>query len=355
MRRATIATLFLGVLIAGSAHSAIGQAPQIYTQELQTVATATSVLEQFTSLQMQSIPRQLLREAQGVVIIPSVVKVGFVIAGRFGRGVALVRTPEGAWRAPVFVTFTGGSVGWQIGVQSTDVVLVFKNRRGIESLLTGSKFTLGADAAIAAGPVGRQASTGTDIKLNAEIYSYSRSRGLFAGVALDGSVLQVDNNANLAFYTGGVVPESAVQLAMLLARDTQTAGAVPQTTATSTVPEAALSAAPAGDNASQRAAMRQAIVASGGRLHANLDAQWKSFLALPRELQSGTAPVPAKEAADVLKRYERVQTDPTFRMIADMPDFQTTLALLRTYLSENAQPAASQPAATTAALPTPPK
>jgi SH3 domain-containing YSC84-like protein 1 len=137
--------------------------------EVQTVNSAIEVLQGFTTFHTQSIPHSLLADAQAIAVIPNVIKGGFVIAGRFGRGVVLVREPTGAWRAPTFVTFTGGSVGWQVGLQSTDVVLVFKNRKGVEAMLSGSEFTLGADASIAAGPVGRQASAGTDVKLNAEI------------------------------------------------------------------------------------------------------------------------------------------------------------------------------------------
>ena len=195
---------------------AIGQ-----TVEAKTVAGAIDVLQGFTDLRTQAIPRSMLADVQAIAIIPNVVKGGFIIAGRFGRGVILVRDPNGAWRAPLFVTFTGGSVGWQLGLQSTDVVLVFKNRKGLETMLSGSEFTLGADASVAAGPVGRQATAGTDIKLNAEIYSYSRSRGLFAGVALDGSVLKVDNRAVAAYYVNGTfVPPPAQQLVELVARDT---------------------------------------------------------------------------------------------------------------------------------------
>ncbi len=128
------------------------------------------------------------------------VKVGFILGGRFGKGVVLRRGTSGVgWSEPVFLTLTGGSVGFQIGAQATDVILVFKNRRGLDSLVNG-KFTLGADAAVAAGPVGRNAAAATDVQLKSEILSYSRSRGLFAGVALDGSVLEIDQSANASYY-----------------------------------------------------------------------------------------------------------------------------------------------------------
>jgi lipid-binding SYLF domain-containing protein len=147
----------------------------------------------------KTIPPSLLRNARAIVVIPGVIKVGFVIGGRFGRGIMVVRTNKGQWSNPSFVTFTGGSIGWQIGAQSTDVILVFKSNKSVEGVTKG-KFTLGADAAIAAGPVGRQAEAATDVELKAEIYSYSRSRGLFAGISFEGAALQIDDDSNAAFY-----------------------------------------------------------------------------------------------------------------------------------------------------------
>jgi SH3 domain-containing YSC84-like protein 1 len=161
-----------------------------------------------------------------------VLKGGFVVGVRHGRGVALVRDEQGAWRPPVFVSLTGGSIGWQAGLQATDVILVFRTSKSVQGLLNG-KFTIGADAAAAAGPVGRQASAATDAQLRAEILSYSRSRGLFAGVSLDGSMLQIDQATTQAYYQLGslipnaagwpnpaTLPSSAVQLLDAVARHT---------------------------------------------------------------------------------------------------------------------------------------
>ncbi len=147
----------------------------------------------------------LLKEAYAVAVIPDVLKAGFVIGGRHGQGLIAVKSADGTWSNPSFVSMGGGSVGFQAGVQSTDVVLVFRSQRGVESIVHG-KFTLGADAAVAAGPVGRDAQASTDAQLKAEIYSYSRARGLFAGVALDGSVISIDNDANQEVYGKGVTP-----------------------------------------------------------------------------------------------------------------------------------------------------
>jgi lipid-binding SYLF domain-containing protein len=140
-----------------------------------------------------------LRDVHGVAVIPGVIKVGFILGGRYGKGIMVVRTEGGGWSNPSFITLTGGSIGWQIGVQSTDVILVFKSEKSIEGVTKG-KFTLGVDAEIAGGPVGRHAAAATDAQLRAEIYSYSRSRGLFIGVALEGAHLQIDHDSNDDFY-----------------------------------------------------------------------------------------------------------------------------------------------------------
>ncbi|MFL5245714.1 MAG: lipid-binding SYLF domain-containing protein [Gemmataceae bacterium] len=166
-----------------------------------TVESAVDALKDSASIPEKGIPQELLREAEAVAIIPDVIKVGFVVGGRHGKGVVLIKDKDGNWTSPIFVTVTGGSIGWQAGAQATDVVLVFKTKKSVERILKGKdKFTLGADAAVAAGPLGRQAAAATDVQLKAEIYSYSRSRGLFAGVSLDGSALRIDNRSNEAFY-----------------------------------------------------------------------------------------------------------------------------------------------------------
>jgi lipid-binding SYLF domain-containing protein len=153
----------------------------------------------------KSIPTDLLRDARAIAVIPDMLKVGLVFGGRRGEGLISVKGPDGTWSNPSFLTLTGGSVGFQIGASSTDVILVFRTQRGVDSIVDG-KFTLGADASAAAGPVGRTATASTDEQFKAEIYSYSRSRGLFAGVALDGSVLRIDYDANKEVYGPGVTP-----------------------------------------------------------------------------------------------------------------------------------------------------
>lgn len=159
---------------------------------------AAEILADLTATPDKGIPKSLLDRAEGIAVFPHVVKAAFGVGGRWGKGLVSIRQANG-WSAPTYVEITGGSFGFQIGGQATDLVLVFTSRKGVDSLLS-SKVKLGADASIAAGPVGRAAEAGTDIKLNAEIYAYSRSKGLFAGISLDGAVVSFDNSANRKVY-----------------------------------------------------------------------------------------------------------------------------------------------------------
>ncbi len=171
------------------------------------VEDAITVMTEIMNVPEESIPESLLRNAYGIAIIPRVFKAAYVIGGQHGKGVLSIQTEGGEWSHPCFIALTGGSIGWQIGVQSADFILVFKSQRSVESITRG-KFTLGADASITAGPVGRGAEASTDIALKAEIYAYQRSRGLFAGVSLKGASLRIDHDANAAFYERrGVSPE----------------------------------------------------------------------------------------------------------------------------------------------------
>ena len=166
---------------------------------------AVRVLKDIQAIPESAIPDKLLDEGRAIVIVPDTIKAGLVIGGRRGHGLMSVKGADGTWSNPSFVKLTGGSIGLQAGVQSADVVLVFRSDRGLESIVNG-KFTLGADAAVAAGPLGRNASTATDGELKAEIWSWSRARGLFAGVALDGAVLSIDDAANEAAYGRDTTP-----------------------------------------------------------------------------------------------------------------------------------------------------
>ena len=159
---------------------------------------AAQVFQEIMNAPDQGIPQDLLESAKCIAIIPGDVKFAFIFGGSYGRGLATCRAGHG-WSAPMFVAIDGGSVGYQIGGSSTDIVLLFMNDHALHSLLS-DKFKLGADASVAAGPVGRNASAGTDLKLNAEILSYSRVKGVFAGVSLDGAVVQADKSGDKAMY-----------------------------------------------------------------------------------------------------------------------------------------------------------
>jgi lipid-binding SYLF domain-containing protein len=174
------------------------------TREDARLITATQVLEEMRAQPDQNVPNWLMERAYGVAVIPEVINAGLVFAGRHGNGVMSVRDESGKFSDPVFLSLTGGSVGWQAGAEATDVILVFATRRSVENFARG-KFTLGGSASVAAGPLGRtgEAAAGKD----AEIYSYSRSRGLFAGVAFDGSVLRFERSTNHNFYGRSVTAD----------------------------------------------------------------------------------------------------------------------------------------------------
>jgi SH3 domain-containing YSC84-like protein 1 len=162
------------------------------------VHRAAEVFKEIMNTPDKGIPRELLESAKCVAIVPGEKKFALIIGGNYGRGVATCRTGAG-WSAPMFVAVDGGSVGYQIGGSSTDIVMLFMNDHALQSLLS-DKFKLGADATVAAGPVGRQAAADTDAKLRAEILTYSRAHGVFAGVSLDGSAVQADKSGDSAMY-----------------------------------------------------------------------------------------------------------------------------------------------------------
>lgn len=180
--------------------------PNIRGNEVAKIKAATQVIKDIMNIPEKTIPPSLLKKACGIAVVPGVLKVGLGLGGRYGKGILAVRTEIGNWSNPAFITLSGGSIGWQIGVQSTDIILVFINKKSVDAILEG-KFTLGADASIAAGPVGRHVGVKTDVEFKSEIYSYSQSRGLFAGIALEGAAIQIDHNANEAFYEKETTPE----------------------------------------------------------------------------------------------------------------------------------------------------
>ncbi|HEY6125915.1 MAG TPA: lipid-binding SYLF domain-containing protein, partial [Steroidobacteraceae bacterium] len=184
-----------------AAAGAAGIAPPAFAsaREEARLIEASGVLEELRSQRDTLIPDRLMARAYGIAVIPNVVKVAAVVGGRRGSGAMVVRDANGRFSNPIMVSITGGNVGWQIGVQSTDIVLVFTTRKSIEGITDG-KLTLGGDASVAAGPVGRSASAATDQNFTAEVYSYSRNRGLFAGVSIDGTVIAIDSKSNNKLY-----------------------------------------------------------------------------------------------------------------------------------------------------------
>jgi SH3 domain-containing YSC84-like protein 1 len=337
-----------------SAAALVGQTVQaipleVATRESATVDAAGQVMEEIMAIPIKSIPQSLLAEARGIAIVPGLIKGGFIVGVRHGRGVLVVRDEKGAWRAPAFITITGGSVGWQIGVQATDVILVFVTNSSIRGLMRGT-FTIGADAAAAAGPVGREASAATDTRLRAEVYSYSRSRGLFAGVSLDGSALQIDAESTARYYRDAApvatatppgqpqpLPPSALRLYQTIARyvPTQPTDAAP----------AANKAGNAGDD---EQALRTRLADSARRLNAILDESWKRYLALPAELSTSDRRPSAEAVNSTLARFAAVTNNATYRNLAQRPEFQETHDLLKRLA---ARPAPRP----TLALPPPPR
>ena len=170
--------------------------------ELRRITEAAAVLDEIMAAGDSAIPGAILEKAQGIAVFPSLIKGGLFVGGQRGHGILSVRDASGAWSAPAFLTITGGSVGAQFGLQAIDLVLVINDRRGLEQLVK-NQFKLGAEAGIAAGPVGREATAQTDIQLRAKILGYSRARGLFAGVTLNGSTVREDRDANERFYGTG--------------------------------------------------------------------------------------------------------------------------------------------------------
>jgi lipid-binding SYLF domain-containing protein len=176
---------------------------QAQSGEAQRVAESIRVLQEIMDAGDRSVPRSIMQKAQAIAIFPSLLKGGFIVGGQHGRGVLSAKDPKtGTWSSPAFLTITGGSLGAQIGAQAVDLLLVVQNRRGLEQLVS-NQFKIGADASVAAGPVGRDASAATDIQMRAQILSYSRTRGLFAGVTLNGSTIRQDRDANDRFYGMG--------------------------------------------------------------------------------------------------------------------------------------------------------
>ena len=191
----SISMLLMSVLGTVGTYAWAGSAREDTVDRLQRSVT---VLHAIMSTPDKGIPEEVLSNAKCILVVPDLIKGGFVFGGKHGRGVATCRTAEG-WSAPAFVSVGGGSWGLQIGVEDVDLVMLVMNDQGFQHLLS-SKFELSGDGSVAAGPVGRQATAGTDWKLNTEVLSYSRSKGVFAGLTLEGAVVEQDNDSTRAIY-----------------------------------------------------------------------------------------------------------------------------------------------------------
>ena len=231
MNRKSILLILLSLCLLLPAATLPAQAEQI-----RRIADATLAFRDILAIPDKTVPEYLLQDAAGIAIIPGVVKVGFIVGGEYGKGLLLLRDETGSWSNPIFITLSGGSIGWQLGAQSADFVLVFKTDRSVDSVLTDN-LTLGVDVAAAAGPLGRRARASTDMQLKAEIYSYSRSRGFFAGLSLDGALIQIDDEANAGFYDVQYIsprdiqarkdfklPQEAVELKQAVSESTRPTG-----------------------------------------------------------------------------------------------------------------------------------
>lgn len=190
-------SLAAAVAVAALTFPAVSPAQQ-ESGEAKRLRDAVTVFGEIMKAEDNAIPNAILSKAEGIAIFPGTIKAGFIFGGLRGRGVLSARS-GGGWSPPAFLTLTGGSFGLQIGGQAADVILVINDRRGLENLVR-NQFTLGADASVAAGPVGRDAKAATDLQLRAQILSYSRARGLFAGLTINGSTVRGDRDANERFY-----------------------------------------------------------------------------------------------------------------------------------------------------------
>ena len=295
-----------------------------------TVIDATNAFAQAMMMQDNQIPRSILANAQGIAIVPGLLRGAFVVGLQHGRGVLVVRDARGAWQAPRMIEVAGGSFGYQIGVQAADTILVFRTPQSVNNLMRGT-IKVGVDASAAAGPLGRQASAGTDLGLSAEILSYSRARGAFIGVSIDGSSISLDPQAEAIYYQPpGAFPASAMNLLQTItaytAMPVAVAGQVPPgQVATAAGGWVAAGTRPGGDVE----ATRQQLDAASRQLFASLDDNWKRYLALPREVYMPNQVPNPQDVQQALQKYEDVARRPDYAALQTKPEFQQVLSSLR--------------------------
>jgi lipid-binding SYLF domain-containing protein len=227
MRTSATLYLLMTLVISLSARGATSNKED----DVRRIQDSAQIFEEIMGAPDRAIPQDLLSSAKCIAIIPAEKKLAFFVGGNYGKGLVTCRAPQ-SWSGPVFLTVSGGSIGFQWGGSSTDLILVFRGRRGLQKLLS-DKFQIGGDASAAAGPVGRSAQAGTDIEMHAEILTYSRSRGAFAGISLNGAVVQPDETGNQALYGNTatredildgkvVVPPEAMVLLQAVSKATRT-------------------------------------------------------------------------------------------------------------------------------------
>jgi SH3 domain-containing YSC84-like protein 1 len=289
----------------------------------QIVIDANNVLIETMNSPGNSIPQSLLSDAQAVAIIPNTLNGAFIFGVQHGRGVLVMRDGTGTWQAPRMIQITGGSFGYQIGVQSSDLVLVFRTRQSVANLLAGT-LKVGVGASAAAGPVGRQAAGATDLSLRAEILTYARSRGAFIGVSIDGAVISMDPTADAMYYQPpGVLPASGMQLLQTIAM--YSAVVAPGGVA----PTAAVGQVAAVQGSAEIEATRQQLDTASRQLASNLDDQWKHFLQLPPEVYVPNGMPNPQTIQQALAKYEDVAQRSEFTALQTRPEFQETLKWLR--------------------------
>lgn len=282
------------------------------SKENDTVVDATDVLNEIMKIPANSIPERLFTEAFGLVVVPGMLKLGFIGSFQHGKGVLIVRdTTTGQWRPPVFVTLTGAGAGFQAGVQSMDIILVLRTQKSVNAIINEDRrLTLGVDAAASAGPVGRQASLATDIQMKSEILSYSRTRGLFAGAAIDGTVVDIDVTAGQAYYATATSNESIPATAKRLLETIQ------QYSGNSTGLET----------------VRQSLANAATQLQPLLDDQWKTFLALPTEIYTPSGSLPSLAAIQAAQaNFTKVANDPQYHNLTVRQEFVAVRTLVNQY------------------------
>ena len=343
-------SLFLGLLLLAVTVPAQAQLlGRAANREETTLNDSYRCLKEIMEIPVNSIPESLFEKADGVAIFPNLVKGSFVIGGQHGYGIFIVKNEEGKWEAPRFLSMSGGSIGFQAGIQAADVILIFCTPRSVKAALDGD-FTIGADASVAAGPVGRQALASTNYEFNSELYSYSRSRGLFLGVAVDGCVLKIDEKTNRNYYANGV-PDPARNVVQLVAsyvnKSAQKNEPNPNVPIVDPAPETleapnsvasqspSLAPPPVEDAPmTDREAARVLLVPAHENLMKILDPEWQKWLALPPEAMTPGNTEVTPNLQSLYDRLEKVAADPKYAELTARPEFDRVRSLMKVYLGK---------------------